>query len=1075
MGFDHVATAPLFAPGASGDVFLAGDVELAHPILGGETTDGKAPGAASADDVIGALADACRLRGLGLILDIVLDRVHAGGRVAMSNPDLFSATRIGTPQDPRFAGPPRDVAFARFDRPDAAKRLVALWANRLCDLLKVGVAGFRFQNPQSLSAGLWRSLNSELRSASPTVASLAWTPGMPWSQVEALPAADFDGVFSSVAWWDRRASWLVEELDLLRRVACVIACPEAPFGPRLASRLRTAEDVPAAYRQTLRIAAATGDGLMVPMGFEFALRQPMDARRSSPQDFESSRRADINLSEEVRAANALVERIGALGSWGETRALTGPGSPVTALIRFDAPDVRQARHGLVVLINPDLTRLQEAEVAMDPVTPVAGGPFGDATCIDSAGDPVSPLGPGEVRVVHVKRLPPVAQRRRHPRREDRELTAALAAPRIVIDAIAPAVDGGRFAAKRLTGEHIGVEADIYTDGHGVIFADLIWKALDEKDWHRVPMRPGDNDRWHAAFVSGRIGRHCFTIEAWADEFATLRRDIEIKQRAGVDIGLEVEEARVAVETAAAAAGMSEKTALADVLRRLASSRGAQAVEILLALETAAVMRRAAVRRFCVRHELAIPIEIERPQAGFAAWYELFPRSTSPHSGRHGTFEDVIARLPDIRAMGFDVLYLPPIHPIGQTNRKGRNNSLTAVANDPGSPYAIGGEAGGHDAIHPQLGTFEDFHRLLAAAAANGLEIALDFAIQCSPDHPWLKEHPAWFLWRPDGSLRFAENPPKKYEDIVNVEFYPDGAAPDLWTALRDVVLFWIGHGVRIFRVDNPHTKPLPFWEWLIADVRARHPETIFLSEAFTRPKMMYRLAKIGFSQSYTYFTWRNTKRELTDYLTELTTTSFADYFRPHFFVNTPDINPVFLQQSGRAGFLLRAALAATLSGLWGMYSGFELCEAAPLQGREEYLDSEKYEIKHRDHRAPGNIIAEIAKLNRIRKAHPALQSHRGLTFYNAYNDQVIVYGKALPSRHDMILVAVSLDPHHAQEAAFEIPLWEWGISDDGSMAAEDLIGERRFVWTGKLQRVRLDPADLPFAIWRIAPLSGRRA
>jgi starch synthase (maltosyl-transferring) len=426
-------------------------------------------------------------------------------------------------------------------------------------------------------------------------------------------------------------------------------------------------------------------------------------------------------------------------------------------------------------------------------------------------------------------------------------------------------------------------------------------------------------------------------------------------------------------------------------------------------------------------------------------------------------------------MGFDVLYLPPIHPIGRTNRKGRNNSLTAEPGDPGSPYAIGGDDGGHDAVHPELGTLDDFRRLIAAAADAGLEIALDFAIQCSPDHPWLRRHPDWFRWRPDGSIQFAENPPKKYEDIVNVEFYADDAAnAELWTALRDVVVFWIEQGIRIFRVDNPHTKPLPFWEWLIADVRARHPDVILLSEAFTRPKMMYRLAKIGFSQSYTYFTWRNTKQELTDYLTELTTTAAADYFRPHFFVNTPDINPWFLQQAGRPGFLVRAVLAATLSGLWGMYSGFELCEAAALPGREEYLDSEKYQLRVRDDRAPGDIVDEITRLNRIRKAHPALHSHLGVKFYNAYNDQIILYGKMHRIHGAMVLVAVNLDPHHPQEATFELPLWEWGLPDHGSLSAVDLMRDHRFVWTGKLQRVRLDPADLPFAIWRVAALAGSR-
>ncbi|HEY5226167.1 MAG TPA: alpha-amylase family glycosyl hydrolase, partial [Methylovirgula sp.] len=511
----------------------------------------------------------------------------------------------------------------------------------------------------------------------------------------------------------------------------------------------------------------------------------------------------------------------------------------------------------------------------------------------------------------------------------------------------------------------------------------------------------------------------------------------------------------------------------DILKRLTKTPNPQMVDVLLDPETAGAMRQSGVRRFGAGLPKPTPIEIERPQAAFAAWYELFPRSVTEAPERHGTFADVMARLPAIRAMGFDVLYLPPIHPIGRTNRKGRNNSLAAGADDPGSPYAIGSEDGGHDAIHAQLGTFADFQKLIAAAAQNGLEIALDFAIQCSPDHPWLKSHPDWFRWRADGSLRFAENPPKKYEDIVNVEFYPDRGADDVWSALRDVVLFWIEQGVTIFRVDNPHTKPLPFWEWLIADIRARSPDVIFLAEAFTRPKMMQRLAKLGFSQSYTYFTWRNTKSELTTYMTELTRAPMADYFRPNFFVNTPDINPIFLQQSGRPGFLIRAVLAATLSGLWGIYSGFELCEAAPLPGQEEYLNSEKYEIRPRDFAAPGNIVAEIAALNRLRRSHPALQSCKGLTFYNAFNDQILLYAKVTKPKADMILIAVNLDPHHVQEATFELPLWEWGLPDDGSLAVEDLINGHSTVWTGKLQHLRLDPAELSYAIWRIAPLPGR--
>jgi starch synthase (maltosyl-transferring) len=1066
MGFDYIATPPLFAPGSSGDVFLPGDIEAAHPILNART----------ADDAIRRVAEACGAHGLGLILDVVLDRGHVDGAMAKTHPGMFSVAQAGgeRPPDPRFVRLQPDMVYARFDEPDVAEQLVALWTDRLLRLLNAGVAGFRFHNPQTLSSRLWRTMNGELRSTLPGVLSLAWTPGLSWSQMETLAAADFGGVFSSLAWWDYRASWFVEELEILRQVAPIIACPEAPFGPRLANRIGPAEDVATAYRQALRVAAATGSGMLIPIGFEFASRQQMDARRSTPGGFDSAVDSGIDLSEDIGAASSLVDRLAALGIAGETRALTAPGGPVTTLIRFDGPDARGARAGVVVLINPDLSQPQASQVELDPVTSAAGGAFGDPTPLDGPGEPDAPLAPAEVRLVHVKRSSPVTQRGQRPRQA---LKTALQAPRIVIDAITPAVDGGRFAAKRLVGERVCVEADIFTDGHGVIVGELIWRAADERDWRRAPMQLDVNDRWHAAFAPSRVGRHYFTIEAWSDEFSAPARDIEIKQRAGLDLDPEIEEVRILIEQAAATATAdgTEKIVLSLLLGRLASASRQEVLDTILAPATLDAMRQAAERRFLVRYQPAIRLEVERPQASFAAWYELFPRSTSPIPGRHGTFHDVIAGLPAIRAMGFDVLYLPPIHPIGKTNRKGRNNSLSATPEDPGSPYAIGAEEGGHDAIHPQLGTFEDFHRLQTAAIANGLEIAFDFAIQCSPDHPWLKQHPDWFRWRPDGSLRFAENPPKKYEDIVNVEFYTDGGVPELWAALRDVVAFWIEHGVKIFRVDNPHTKPLPFWEWLIADIRARHPDTIFLSEAFTRPKMMYRLAKIGFSQSYTYFTWRNTKRELMDYLTELTTAPVADYFRPHLFVNTPDINPIFLQGSGRAGFLIRATLAATLSGLWGMYSGFELCEAAPLPGREEYADSEKYEIKHRDYQAPGNIVAEITQLNRIRKAHPALQSHLGLTFYTAYNDHVMVYGKALPSHRDLILVAVSLDPHNVQEAMFELPLWEWGLSDDGSASVEDLMREARFIWTGKLQRVRLDPAELPFAIWRVAPLPGHRS
>jgi starch synthase (maltosyl-transferring) len=464
--------------------------------------------------------------------------------------------------------------------------------------------------------------------------------------------------------------------------------------------------------------------------------------------------------------------------------------------------------------------------------------------------------------------------------------------------------------------------------------------------------------------------------------------------------------------------------------------------------------------------------VDRGAALFSSWYEIFPRSQSGTTERHGTFDDVIARLPAIQAMGFDTLYFPPIHPIGRVNRKGKNNSTRAEPGEPGSPYAIGSAEGGHDAIHPELGTIEDFRRLRDSAAAHGLELALDFAIQCAPDHPWLKEHPEWFAWRPDGTIAYAENPPKKYEDIVNVDFYAPGAVPGLWLALRDIMLYWRMEGVRTFRVDNPHTKPLPFWRWVIADIRARFPDTIFLSEAFTRPQVMYQLAKIGFSQSYTYFTWRNTKAELESYMTELTSGPPKNFFRPHFFVNTPDINPVFLQRSGRAGFLIRAALASTLSGLWGVYNGFELCEGTPLPGKEEYLDSEKYEIRAWDWNRPGNIVAEISQLNRIRRRNPALQTHLGIRFITAANDNVIAFIKSTPERDNVILVAINLDPFNAQDSWIEIPLWEWSLPDHASIDVEDLIAGSKFQWHGKSGTIRLDPYELPYVIWRIAVPAG---
>jgi starch synthase (maltosyl-transferring) len=848
--------------------------------------------------------------------------------------------------------------------------------------------------------------------------------------LKGLAPIGLDGVFASTPWWDGRASWYTAEHELLRRIAPVIAPVEAPFDARLARRAEDPEQQLRLYRQVLAIAAGTADGLMVPMGFEAMAPRPFETRAAG---------ALPDITGEPVLGDAIAEAIETIEG-GPVRSLTGPSSRVTALAVNG--------HNRLLLINSDLVLPQPVPLPMEPVQKA--------------------LEPGEVRMVQRPAPKPVITPL-----PDSVLREATKAPRVIVEGITPRVSEGPFAAKRIVGQTVTVEADAYGDGHDVMAVELLWKAADESEWQRVPMAALGNARWQASFTPSRIGRHLYTVEAWVDEYATLCRAIRLKQDARVDIAVELAEAKQAIEDVIARRSCS-RTALASTLAALKGGDAAASVQALISPETRKVVADAQERHFLARHE-PLPLEVERTAAGFAAWYELFPRSLTEDPRRHGTFADVIAHLPRVRDMGFDVLYFPPIHPIGTKARKGKNNTLTTQPGDVGSPYAIGSPEGGHDALHPALGTFDDFRRMVGAAREHGLEIAIDFAIQCSPDHPWLKQHPEWFKHRPDGTIKYAENPPKKYEDIVNVDFYAPGAMPSLWLALRDVVLFWIGHGVTIFRVDNPHTKPLSFWHWMIADVRGRHPEAMFLSEAFTHPKMMYRLAKVGFSQSYTYFTWRNTKAELTEYLTELTTTAPADFFRPNFFVNTPDINPIFLQSSGRPGFVIRAVLAATLSGLWGVYSGFELCEGAPLPGREEYLDSEKYEIRIRDFNAPGNIVPEITALNRIRRANPALHSHLGVRFYNSSNDQVMVYGKATASHEDMVLAVVSLDPHQPQETSFEIPLWEWKLPDSASLRAEDLMTGRTFALHGKRQWLRLDPHVSPFALWRLYPDDGTAA
>lgn len=652
----------------------------------------------------------------------------------------------------------------------------------------------------------------------------------------------------------------------------------------------------------------------------------------------------------------------------------------------------------------------------------------------------------------------------------------MAKSRVAIEAVDPEIDGGRFAAKTVVDEPFPLEADIFGEGHDMVDAAVLWRPRGQEVWHEAPLVLFDNQRWQGHFTPTQNAHHEYTIIAWRDEWGMWRSEVGKKYNAGQSITLELEEgARLVAASVGAGRGTkADQEALKALAEEMETADDGARFAKMMSDDTAALIRRAG-KRANLTHYKTLPLMVDRKAAAFSAWYEVMPRSQSGDANRHGTFDDVIARLPYVSGLGFDVLYFPPIHPIGKTNRKGRNNTLKAEAGDPGSPYAIGSDEGGHTDIHPELGTLEDFKRLVSAAADHGLEIALDYAIQCSPDHPFIKAHKAWFEWRPDGSIRYAENPPKKYEDIVNVRFYDgDDPLPELWRTQRDIVLFWVDQGVKIFRVDNPHTKPLPFWEWMIAEVQRDHPDVIFLAEAFTKPKVMHRLAKVGFTQSYSYFTWRNHKQEMTEYITELTKTEKRHVMRPNFFVNTPDINPFFLQTSGRPGYQIRLVLAASLAGNYGVYNGFELCEGTPVPGKEEYLNSEKYELKAWDWDRPGHIREDIARMNFLRRTHPALEEFTNTTFYNMWNDQILYYGKSTPDRSSFILFAVSFDPHNGQGGHFEVPLWEFGLPDDASVEVEDLCTGHHFVWHGKTQHVYIDPHQRPYFIWRLLSPRGQR-
>ncbi|HZS82887.1 MAG TPA: maltotransferase domain-containing protein [Stellaceae bacterium] len=1051
MGFDTVALLPFHPTGADRNLYAVADhYAVSAALAEGAPVDGAA--------ALGDFLAAARGHGLAVIMDLVVDRVARDGTLARQHPDWVL----------RDGGAGAFAPLAH-DGP-AQSSILAYFAGVVRHYLDLGFAGFRCVAAHRVPVASWQALIAGARAQSPDALFCADTLGAPLDAAERLAGAGFDFLFDSLAWWDFRSPWLLEQHEALRRIAPTIGFPESHDTARLAGRLAAAgigdaRLIEAEYRQRYALAATFSSGLLMPIGYEWGWRSPFDPAPACFRPAAEERHFD--LAPAIAAVNRMKRRTPVLESNGPLRLLSPPDEPVMALARQD----EDATEWVFTVLNRDPATARQ--IATDALIAIADDRHLLLTEITAAeAAPVSTLRialePLETRIFLGRSRP---------------LAAVLAdmapAPhmhpewrpeaRIVIEAVEPLIDNGRYPVKRIVGESLEMTADILRDGHDKLAALLRYRHADEATWRASPMRHIDNDRWGGRFVLERIGRYLVAIEAWTDHFASWRDEVAKKRAAGQDIRLELIEGRALVAAAAARADAADGAAFTALLASLDAADDEEKAALLLSRLVADLVARWPDRSDAVRTPNAFEVIADRPAARFAAWYEMFPRSQGRVPGRSASFDDCIARLPEIAALGFDVVYLVPIHPIGRINRKGRNNAVVAAPGDPGSPYAIGAAEGGHCAVEPALGTLTDFRRFVAAAATLGMEVALDFAVQCAPDHPWIREHPEWFLFRPDGTIKYAENPPKKYQDIVNVDFYNSDRAA-LWRALRDIILFWAAEGVRIFRVDNPHTKPVPFWEWCIREVQDQYPDIIFLSEAFTRPKMMKLLAKAGFTQSYSYFTWRNTKWELTQYLTELTRGPEREYMRPNFFTNTPDILPQILQLGGRPAFRTRLVLAATLSPAYGIYNGFELCENTAIPGTEEYLHSEKYEYKVWDWDRPGNIKAEIAALNRFRRANPALALFTNLTFCPADDDNILAYVKLTPDRANIVVAILNLDPFAPHEATVELPLHEMGFPWDSVLLLEDGLGGMTREWRGAQQRVRLDPAVQPALLARVRRL-----
>lgn len=1074
MRFDWVYLNPFHYPGFSGSLYAVKDYDRLHPVFQGRSEQ-------SPPELLRGFLDAARRHGLRVMMDLVINHTSKDALLVREHPEWYLRDARGEVKSPSAIDPANadnvtvwgDLAELDYRPGKHRDAMVEHWTALVQRFARLGFAGFRCDAAYKVPAEVWQPVIEAGRAENRAV-FFAETLGCRLEEMEQLAGAGFDYFFNSAKWWDFREDWLLEQYDAFRRVAPSIAFPESHDTDRLAAELaaRGVTDravVEAVYRQRYLFAAFFSSGVMLPMGYERGARKRLDVVGMRPADQEKPL---FDLSRWIAEVNALKASLPPLNQEGPQVRITPREAPVVGLLRT----AERGDGRVLALINPDGEAHQlatETLGALDArtlrdVTPGAEPlPLAPKTRIT--------LRPWEVRLyAYAGGGGGGGATDRAPEREGRSAETATLEGAVMIEGVYPEIDGGRHPVKRVVGDVMVVEADIYREGHDHLAALVRYRGPGEHGWREAPMElvnPG-LDRWRGRFPLTRNGRHHYTIVAWMDAWETWRAEVGKKRAAGQRVHVELEEGRLLLEqTLPRVDDGGDRRRLEQVLADWRRAEGDdERADLLLSEPVRQLMARWPDRSRATAYDRELEVFVDRERAVNAAWYELFPRSQSGEPGRSGTFDDCIRRLPEIAAMGFDVLYLVPIHPIGRSHRKGPNNSLVAGPDDPGSPYAIGGEEGGHQSIHPELGTLEDFRRLVGACAELGLEVALDIAIQCSPDHPYVREHPEWFTFRPDGTIKYAENPPKKYQDIVNLDFHgPHREA--LWAELRSVFEFWIAQGVKTFRVDNPHTKPFRFWEWCIRGIQDRHPDVVFLSEAFTRPRLLQGLAKLGFTQSYTYFTWRNFKEEITAYLTELTRGEVREYLRPNFFVNTPDINPFYLQTGGRAAHRIRLVLAATLSGVYGVYEPFVYCEATPVPGKEEYLDSEKYQLRTWDHDRPGHIKDDVARINRIRRENPALHRTDNLRFHPADSDDVLFYGKTSPDRRNVVFVAVNLDPFDAHEATLTLPLAEMGLPETEAFEVEELLTGRKHLWRGPTHRVKLDPERNPAEIYRITPFA----